>query len=263
MEVHANGIRIHYELEGPESAPLLTLSHSLATDLSMWDPQVAVLKSAYRVLRYDTRGHGGTDAPEGPYTLELLADDVKELLRVLGIPNTHFMGISMGGMIGQTLALKDPRMLRSLVLCDTSSRIPEEALPVWEERIELARKQGMDALVEPTMERWFTASYRRKPLPALDKIRGMIRATPLKGYIGCSRAIMKLNLTERLGQIAMPTLILVGEEDPGTPVAASQVIHQQIKGSELVILKSAAHLSNIEQSDAFNAAVLDFLGHRT
>ena len=263
MEVHANGIRIHYELEGPDSAPLLVLSHSLATDLSMWDPQVAVLKSAYRVLRYDTRGHGGTDAPEGPYTLELLADDVKELLRVLGIPNTHFMGISMGGMIGQTLALKDPRMLRSLVLCDTSSRIPEEALPVWEERIELARKQGMDALVEPTMERWFTASYRRKPLPALDKIRGMIRATPLKGYIGCSRAIMKLNLTERLGQIAMPTLILVGEEDPGTPVAASQVIHQQIKGSELVILKSAAHLSNIEQSDAFNAAVLDFLGHRT
>jgi 3-oxoadipate enol-lactonase len=121
----------------------------------------------------------------------------------------------------------------------------------------------MDALVEPTMERWFTASYRLKPNAALDKIRGMIRATPLKGYVGCSRAIMKLNLTERLGQIAKPTLILVGEEDPGTPVAASQVIHQQIKGSELVILKSAAHLSNIEQSDAFNAAVLDFLGHRT
>ena len=263
MKTHVNGITMHYELEGPESAPLLTLSHSLATDLSMWDPQVAVLKSAYRVLRYDTRGHGGTDAPEGPYTLEVLADDVKELLRVLGIPNTHFMGISMGGMIGQTLALKDPRMLRSLVLCDTSSRIPEEALPVFEERIGLARKQGMDALVEPTMERWFTASYRLKPNAALDKIRGMIRATPLKGYVGCSRAIMKLNLTERLGQIAKPTLVLVGEEDPGTPVAASQVIHQQIKGSDLVILKSAAHLSNIEQSDAFNAAVLDFLGHRT
>jgi 3-oxoadipate enol-lactonase len=120
----------------------------------------------------------------------------------------------------------------------------------------------MGALVESTMERWFTASYRRKPIPALDKIRGMIRATPLKGYLGCSQAIMKLNLTERLGQIALPTLILVGEEDPGTPVEASRVIHQQIKGSELVILKSAAHLSNIEQEDAFNAAVLDFLGRR-
>ena len=262
MKITVNGITMHYELEGPESAPLVTLSHSLATDLSMWDPQAAVLKSEYRVLRYDTRGHGGTDAPEGPYTLELLADDVKELLRVLGLPNTHFMGISMGGMIGQILALKHPDMLRSLILCDTSSRIPEEALPVWDERIGLAQKQGMDSLVENTMERWFTASFRRKPLPALDKIRAMIRATPLKGYLGCSQAIMKLNLTERLGQIALPTLILVGEEDPGTPVEASRVIHQQIKGSELVILKSAAHLSNTEQEDAFNAAVLDFLGRR-
>ena len=262
MKITVNGITMHYELEGPESAPLVTLSHSLATDLSMWDPQAAVLKSEYRVLRYDTRGHGGTDAPQGPYTLELLADDVKELLRVLGLPNTHFMGISMGGMIGQILALKHPDMLRSLILCDTSSRIPEEALPVWDERIGLAQKQGMDFLVENTMERWFTASFRRKPLPALDKIRAMIRTTPLKGYLGCSQAIMKLNLTERLGQIGMPTLILVGEEDPGTPVAASQVIHQQIKGSQLVILKSAAHLSNIEQQDAFNAAVLDFLGRR-
>jgi len=113
--------------------------------------------------------------------------------------------------------------------------------------------------VEPTMERWFTASFRAKPIPVLEKVRAMIRTTPLEGYVGCSRAIMKLNLTERLSEIALPTLIVVGEEDPGTPVAASQAIHKQIKGSELVILKSAAHLSNIEQQDAFNTAVLDFL----
>ena len=259
MIIHANGINMHYELEGPESAPIVTLSHSLATDLSMWDPQGAVLKSRYRVLRYDTRGHGGTDAPEGPYTLEQLAQDVKALLQTLGISKTHYMGISMGGMIGQLLALKYPRMLRSLILCDTSSRIPEESLPIWEERIELAQKQGMDPLVEPTMERWFTASFRQKPTPVLDKIRGMIRATSLKGYMGCSRAIMGLNLTERLSEIALPALIVVGEKDPGTPVSASQAIHKQIKGSELVILESAAHLSNIEQQQAFNAAVLDFL----
>ena len=259
MKIDVNGITMHYELEGPESAPVVTLSHSLATDLSMWNPQMAVLKSGYRVLRYDTRGHGGTDAPEGPYTLEQLAEDAKALLQALGIPKTHFMGISMGGMVGQILALKDPGLLRSLILCDTSSRIPEEALPVWEERIGLAQKQGMDALVEPTMERWFTASFRGKPISVLEKIRDMIRTTPLKGYVGCSRAIMKLNLTERLSEIALPTLIVVGEEDPGTPVAASQAIHKQIKGSELVILKSAAHLSNIEQQDAFNTVVLDFL----
>ena len=259
MKITANGITMHYEMDGPESAPVVTLSHSLATDLSMWDPQVAVLKSGYRVLRYDTRGHGGTDAPEGPYTLEQLAEDVRALLHALRIPKTHFMGISMGGMIGQVLALKNPGMLQSLILCDTSSRIPGEALPIWEERIGLAQKQGMDALAESTMERWFTASFRRKPLPALDKIRGMIRTTPVKGYVGCSRAIMRLNLTERLREITLPSFIIVGEEDPGTPVAASQVIHEQIKGSELVILKSAAHLSNIEQQDAFNTAVMAFL----
>jgi 3-oxoadipate enol-lactonase len=262
MKVRANGITMHYELVGPESAPLVTLSHSLATDMSMWDPQVAVLKSAYRILCYDTRGHGGTDAPEGPYTLELLAEDVKALLQALGISKTHFMGISMGGMIAQVLALKYPSVLRSLVLCDTSSRIPEEALPIWEERIGLAQEKGMDSLVESTMERWFTASFREKPLPVLDKIRGMIRATPLKGYVGCSRAIMRLNLTERLGEIALPTLIVVGEHDPGTPVSASQAIQQQIKGSEFVILESAAHLSNIERQEAFNATVLDFLRRR-
>lgn len=262
MKIYANGITMHYELEGPESAPVVSLSHSLATDLSMWDLQAAVLKPGYRVLRYDTRGHGGTDAPEGPYTLEQLADDAKALLQALGIAKTHFMGISMGGMIGQILALKDPGMLRSLVLCDTSSRIPEEALPIWEERIGLAQKQGMDALVDSTMERWFTASFRAKPIPVLEKIRGMIRTTSLKGYVGCSQAIMKLNLTERLNEIRLPTLIVVGEEDPGTPVAASQAVHKQIKGSKLVILKSAAHLSNIEQQDAFNTAVLDFLRRR-
>jgi len=165
----------------------------------------------------------------------------------------------MGGMIGQILALKTPGMLRTLILCDTSSRIPEEALPVWEERIALAQEQGMDALVESTMERWFTASFRAKPIPVIEEVRAMIRTTPLKGYVGCSRAIMKLNLKDRLSEIALPALIVVGEEDPGTPVAASQAIHKQIKGSELVILKSAAHLSNIEQQDAFNTAVLDFL----
>lgn len=260
MKIQANGITMHCELEGPGSAPVVTLSHSLATDLSMWDSQAALLKSSgFRVLRYDTRGHGGTDAPEGPYTLEQLAEDVQTLLQVLGIRKTHFVGLSMGGMIAQVLALKHPDTLHSLVLCDTSSRIPEEALPVWEERIQTAQTQGMAPHVEPTMERWFTASFRRKPLPILDRIRRMILSTPVQGYIGCSQAIMGLNLTERLEEIALPTLVVVGEEDPGTPVSASRAIHEKIKGSELVILASAAHLSNIEQEQAFNAAVLDFL----
>ena len=260
MKITANGISIHYMLEGAESAPVITLSHSLATDLTMWDPQMVSLLKSYRVLRYDTRGHGKTEAPQGPYSLELLAEDVLGLLRALGIEKTLFMGISMGGMIGQVLGLKSPDLLKGLVLCDTSSRVPDEAKPIWNERIETVQKKGMESQVDVTLERWFTPSYRKDHPEVVEKITAMIRATNAQGYIGCGHAIRDLNLTEKITAIKVPTLIIVGEDDPGTPVAASQVINEKIKGSELVILKSAAHLSNIEQTEAFNKAVLKFLG---
>jgi 3-oxoadipate enol-lactonase len=257
MKIKANGIHMNYMVEGPPSAPVITLSHSLATDLRMWEPQMEVLKASYRVLRYDTRGHGGSDVPEGPYALDQLAGDVHELLQALKIEQTHFMGLSMGGMIVQAFALKYPGMLRSLILCDTMSQLPHDAKPIWDERIMIAETQGMEPHVEPTIERWFTKPFRSSP--AAEGVCAMIRATHPRGYIGCSRAIMGLNLTERLPAIRLPTLIIVGEEDLGTPVAASQAIHEKIKGSNLVILKSAAHLSNIEQAGAFNKAVVSFL----
>jgi 3-oxoadipate enol-lactonase len=263
MHITVNGLRVHYTLEGPTAAPVVTLSHSLATDLTMWDPQMQALTARYRVLRYDTRGHGGTDAPAGPYTLETLAEDTQGLLQALGIPRTHFIGLSMGGMIGQLLGLQAPQMLYSLVLCDTMSRVPTEAKPMWEERIHTAETRGMEPLVQPTLERWFTTPFREKRLEVIDKVRAMIRATPTRGYAGCCHAIAALNLTERLQAITVPTLVLVGEDDPGTPVAASRTIHEQIKGSELVILKSAAHLSNLEQPQAFNQAVTPFLARHT
>jgi len=260
MKVTANGIRIHYLLEGAESAPVITLSHSLATDLSMWEPQMGALLESWRVLRYDTRGHGKTEAPQGPYTLDLLAEDVLALLQALGIEKTVFMGISMGGMIGQVLGLKAHALLEGLVLCDTSSRIPEEARPIWNERIETVRREGMESQVEATLERWLTPPFRETHPEIVGKITAMIRNTNPQGYIGCGHAIRDLNLTDRLGAVRAPTLIIVGEDDPGTPVAASQVIHDKIEGSELAILKSAAHLSNIEQAATFNRTVLDFLG---
>jgi len=259
MKITANGISINYTLEGPASAPVVTLSHSLATNLSMWDPQMPVLTSRYRVLRYDTRGHGGTDAPEGPYSLEMLAEDVRALLQALGIARTHFIGLSMGGFIGQILALKYPQMLHGLILCDTSSRVPPEAKPTWEERIKVTRTQGMEPHVESTIGRWFTAPFQEKRAEVVDRVRPMIRATSPRGYIGCCQAIAVLDLADRLHAISAPTLIIVGEDDPGTPVAASRTIHERIKGSELVILKSASHLSNIEQPEAFNRAVSTFL----
>jgi 3-oxoadipate enol-lactonase len=262
MKITANGIGMNYQLEGPATAPVVTLSHSLATYLSMWDPQIPALISRYRVLRYDTRGHGGTDAPAGAYSLEQLAEDARALLQALGIARTHFIGLSMGGFIGQILALESPQMLQSLLLCDTSSRVPPEARPMWEERIRVAAAQGMEPHVEPTIGRWFTAPFRERRPDIVDALRAMIRATNPVGYVGCCHAIAALDLTDRLYKIAVPTLVIVGEEDAGTPVAWSRTIHERIKGSELVILKSASHLSNMEQPDAFNRAVTAFLAKR-
>jgi 3-oxoadipate enol-lactonase len=259
MKVTANGIAINYTLEGPAQAPVVTMSHSLATDLSMWDPTVPALKERFRVLRYETRGHGQTDAPKGAYTLEQLADDALGLLKALGIERTHWVGLSMGGMIGQTLALKAPHVFASLSLCDTSSRIPAEAKPAWQDRIRIAESQGMEPLVEPTLSRWFTEPFRQSRKDVVGKVASMIRHTPPAGYAGCCHAISALDLTDRIAAIKMPTIAIVGEDDPGTPVAAHKVIHERIAGSRLEIIPKAAHLANMEQPEAFNKALTGFL----
>ena len=259
MKITANGISMNYMLSGPAGAPVVTLSHSLATTLAMWEPQLPALTAGWRVLSYDTRGHGGTDAPRGAYTLDQLADDAQALLRTLGIQRTHWVGLSMGGMIGQTLALKAPELFASLVLCDTSSRIPPEAKPMWDERVHTAETKGMEPLVEGTLARWLTTPFRERGGEVVERVRAMIRSTNPVGYIGCCQAISALNLTDRIGAIKAPTLVIVGEEDQGTPVAASRVMNEQIKGSQLVILKSAAHLSNMEQPEAFTQALVGFL----
>ena len=168
----------------------------------------------------------------------------------------------MGGMIGQSIALNHPERLKSLILCDTAAIIPEEAQPVWQERIDRARNEGMSALVQETMERWFTPPYLSQNPPGVQMIRDLFLATPVAGYIGCSEAIRNLNYLERLHQIKLPTLIMVGEDDPGTPVAASEAMHERIPDSKMVVLPSARHISNVEQSEAFNRALLEFLQGR-
>jgi 3-oxoadipate enol-lactonase len=259
VKLNANGIGIAYALEGPEGAPVVTLSHSLAANQSMWDPQMAALTRHWRVLRYDTRGHGATDVPAGPYSLEQLARDAVGLLDALGIARTHWVGLSLGGMIGQTLALQAPERLRALVLCDTSSRTPPEGRGLWAERIKTAESQGLEPLVEPTIGRWFTPRFVQERRDVVDRVRGMIRGTDPRGYVGCGHAIAALDLTDRLSTISLPTLVVVGEDDPGTPVAAARVIHERIKGSQLEILPSASHLSNMEQPEAFTRVVTEFL----
>jgi len=259
MKIEVKGIRINYELSGKKDAPLVVLSHSLASSMVMWNPQLELLESHFRVLRYDMRGHGKSEAPDGAYTLDQLAADVIGLLDALNIHFVHFVGLSIGGMIGQCLALDYADRLKSLTLCDTAPVIPEEAKPLFEERLHRARDKGLQALVEETLGRWFTQAFLKRNPAEVEMIRNQILATPLTGFIGCSKAILDLNYLDRLSEIILPTLIIVGEDDPGTPVAASAAMHEHIQNSKLVVLPAAAHLSNIEQAQAFNAALLDFL----
>ena len=259
MKLHANGIDIHYTIAG--SGPWLTLSHSLACDSSMWDPQMTALTQHFTVLRFDTRGHGQTTAPQeaAAYSWDHLSGDVLGLLDVLGIQRTHFAGLSMGGMIGQQLALRAPERIARLVLADTSSRYPAAAVPIWDERIRLVREKGLGVLVDSTLERWFTAPFRAAHPEVTARIAGLIRATPPDGYIGCGRTIPTLDITQRLHGLAIPTLVIVGAEDAGTPPAMAQEIAEAIPGARLETIPAAAHLSNIEQAEIFNRLLLEFL----
>jgi len=257
MKVKANGIDINYEIEG--EGPWLTMSHSLACNLHMWDPQMSVLTKKFKVLRFDTRGHGQSSAPAGEYTLEQLADDLKGLLDALKIKQTHYAGLSMGGMIAQAFALKYPGVFQSMVLADTTSRRPPNAGQMWGERIQNAQTKGMGALVQGTLERWFTEPYRNSRKDVMEKIGNDIRNTPVNGFVGCCHAISKVDYLDRLKEIKVPALIIVGEQDHGTPPEAARVIQQNLPGSELKIIPSAAHISNVEQAQMFNDSMLGFL----
>lgn len=257
MKVSSNGIELNCTVQG--SGPWLVMSHSLACDLHMWDEQAALLAKDFTVLRFDTRGHGKSDAPEGAYTMEMLAIDTKGLLDALGVNACHWVGLSMGGMIGQAFALRYPGVFKTLVLADTTSRYPPDAQSVWDGRIATVREKGMEPLVDSTLARWFTDGFRFAHSDVCTRVAGMIRATPVSGFAGCCHAIPKIDYTSRLNEIRCPTLVIVGEQDSGTPVEMAREIHTAIPGSELVVIPSAAHLSNLEQPDAFNKALTGFL----
>ncbi len=259
MQARVNDVVINYEVEGPEDAPVVTLSHSLATTLELWDLQLPVLRGKYRILRFDTRGHGSSSAPPGPYTMEMLGADVIGLLDHLAIRRTHFIGISMGGMIGQLLVRRFPDRLNKLVLCDTSNCVPPEAAAIWEERIRAAETVGMTALAELVLERWLSAEFRRNQPQISGRLRKMILLTPVPGYVGCCRAISAFDVSNELPKVATPTLIITGEKDESTPVSAAEAIQRQIVGSELAVMPGALHLSNVEAAELFNRKLVSFL----
>jgi len=252
-----NGVEIACRFDGPEDGHVVVLSNSLMSDHTMWDVTVPALADRYRVLRYDTRGHGRSGTTPGPYSIAMLADDAVGLLDALGIGRVHFVGLSMGGMIAQQMGARFPERVCSLGLCDTASEMPPRSL--WAERFEIAESRGVAGLVDSTIQRWFTAPFIARDPAAIEKVRRMILATGKEGYIACGSAVRDMAQTTMLLKVQAPTLVLVGRQDPACTVEQAMVIHRMIDRSEMVVLENAAHLSNIEQPQAFNAALRDFL----
>ncbi|HLH99085.1 MAG TPA: alpha/beta fold hydrolase [Xanthobacteraceae bacterium] len=258
MLVKANGISINAEIDGPEGAPWLVLSNSLLTNFHMWDDQVAALKSSYRILRYDQRGHGGTQATPGPYSFDVLVADVMGLIDALSIPRAHFAGLSMGGMTALFLAERHRDRFDRIIACDCGPASTPASAQQWKERIDLAAKEGMEALVEPTVNRWFPPDFVASKAPVLDKVRQMIRTTPFAGFAGCAQALSDYDLRPGLAGIDRPTLLIVGTKD--ATVAGIRQIKETVKDAQLVELEGAGHISNVEQPKAFTDAIQAFLG---
>jgi 3-oxoadipate enol-lactonase len=257
MQIKANGITFNYQIEGPEGAPWLVFSNSLATDLSMWDEQAVALNKSFRVLRYDQRGHGGTEATDGRYNFDLLVADVIGLFDALSIKRAHFVGISMGGMTGLGLAPKHPDRVDRLVVCDCGPASSPASAQQWEERIAIAQKDGIEPLVDATARRWFPPEFIENNPAVFQQACDMIRKTPVKGFIGCAGALANYDLRPGLPGISAPTLLIVGTKDATVP--GIKAINAAIPGSKLVELQGAGHLSNLEQPDAFSGALQQFL----
>ena len=219
---------------------------------------MSLLTRHFKVLRFDTRGHGHSSAPAGPYSLDELARDVLDLFQALDIKQTHWLGLSMGGMIGQTLILQHPQLFSSLVLADTTSKRPENAQQMWGQRIAQAKNQGMAAMVESTLQRWFSDEFRERQPVIIQKVAQGIETTSIDGFTGCCEAISHINTFDRLSEISCPTLIMVGEHDHGTPPEMARAMKEQMPKAIFHVIPNAGHISNIEQSDIFNQHLLDF-----
>jgi 3-oxoadipate enol-lactonase len=250
-------MNLHHRFDGPDDAPVLVMGSSLGTSGAMWDEQVPAFSQSFRMLRYDTRGHGQSQVPPGPYTMDELGADVLELLDRLGIERASFCGLSIGGMIGMWCASEAPERIERLVLCCTVPHFPPPEL--WNERADTVRAQGMEPMVEPALERWLPPETRRVRPVAEEHLRAMIASTPPEGYAGCCEAIRDMDLRGRLGAIAAPTLVLAGSDDPSTPKDKVRPIADAIAGAGFVVIDDAAHIANMAQPDAFNRAVLGHL----
>jgi 3-oxoadipate enol-lactonase len=255
-EIQVEGCRLAYEVEGPRDAPVLLLSNALGTTLSLWDAQLAALGSRFRVVRYDTRGHGSSKGPSGAYSLADLGGDALALLDALRIERAHVCGVSIGGLTAMWLALRAPERVDRLVLANTAARIGTPDL--WDERIRTVERHGVAVMADVTIKRWFGAAFRSRRPDVVDTFREMLVGCPRAGYVGCCEALRDADLREKVARITAPTLVVVGTADTSTTPEEGELLRARIPGAQLVAI-DAGHLSNVEQADAFNAAVFEFL----
>lgn len=241
-------------------SPSILLSNSLATTHRLWDPQVAFLTKGYRVIRYDTRGHGASDVPPAPYELVQLVADAYAVLDHFAVEHTAFMGISLGGITGIGLALTHPDRIERLICCDARADAPAAFLRAWEERVETVRRGGVGTVAAPTLERWLRPEFRASESDSVKHLDEMFRSTPVDGYVGCVAALKRLDYLKRLAELRVPTLYVVGSEDSAAPAPLMRDMARKTPNAELIVIEGSAHLPNLDNSAAFNRSIAPFLG---
>lgn len=264
MLLSLNERRVYFDLAGPQNAPVVCFAHSLNADGGMWVEQmVPLLGAGYRVLRLDMRGHGGSAPVAGDYTMGALAADVKGALDVLGIAKVHYIGLSIGGMIGQGFALAYPGSLASLCLCDTQPSTPPGSAGTWDERKAAVRTKGLASIADATMDRWFTSEFKKVNPVRWREVRDTISGTTPEGSVGCMSAIQNFDFLGKLPTIKIPTLVICGDLDEGTPPDRNKLIASKIPGGKYEGIANARHLPNVERSDQFNRIMMGWLSaHR-
>lgn len=248
---------MHYRLDGPSDGPVVMCCHGLLGTMNMWLSQVPALSRRYRVLRFDNRGHGRTEVTAPPYDVDQLARDAIGLLDALSIERAHFVGCSLGGMIGQALGANHPSRLRSLVLVGSRSVMPPASM--WEERIRIARSEGIAPLVPTMLDRWFTPAFQAANPAAVEAVARGVRATPVDGFVGACMAIRDMDHTLRLAHIVTPSLVISGDEDPGVPLDDTRFIQGSIPGARMAVFHGARHLLSIELAEQFTSMLEDWL----
>ncbi|UPK32971.1 3-oxoadipate enol-lactonase [Bradyrhizobium sp. 186] len=257
--IDADGCLINVSVEGRDGGPTLMLSNSLGCTLQMWEPQMKALTQVFRVIRYDRRGHGKSNVPPGPYSMERFGRDVLAILDDLNIEKVHWCGLSMGGMVGQWLGANAPERFGKLILANTSCYYAEPTK--WLERIQAVKEGGIAAVADAVIGGWLTADFREREPQITAKMKSMLLASPVEGYLACCEALSTLDQRELLPKIKSPTLVIAGRHDMATPISAGELIRSNIPGASMTII-DAAHISNVEQPHAFTDAVVGFLTQR-